>query len=378
MFRINFNGGDVIYWNGQPAFPFRENLKDLPAFLEERFQSLSISDMILFGDCRPVHRIAIEAARRKGIRIHVYEEGYFRPYWVTLERNGVNAHSLLPRDPDWYWRVGANLPDYGDGESFTSPLRLRAMHDVNYHLDCIVNPVLFPGYRTHCAVTAPLEYAGYLRRYVALPFYRRRDKKVLDSLIADGVPFFLLPLQLNNDAQIRDHSSFSDMKQVMEYVMESFVRSAPGDARLVIKNHPLDSGLHDYAGTICRLERRFDLSGRIHYVETGDLVGLLSCARGVVTVNSTVGGWSLSGRCPTIALSDPIYNLSGLTFQGKLDEFWQNPEAPDMELFRRFRNTVIHTTQVNGGFYSPEGIGMAVRNSIRLLTAEKSPLEELL
>ena len=99
---------------------------------------------------------------------------------------------------------------------------------------------------------------------------------------------------------------------------------------------------------------------------------------GTVTVNSTVGALSLGLSCPTIALSDPIYSLPGLTFQGQLDDFWQGRTLPDAELFRRFRNTVIHTTQVNGGFYCRDGIALAVEGSRRLLASPRSPLEELL
>ena len=105
---------------------------------------------------------------------------------------------------------------------------------------------------------------------------------------------------------------------------------------------------------------------------------MLGHARGLVTVNSTVGSVALGLDCPTITLSDPIYNLAGLTFQGALDEFWQAGEAPNRELFRRFRNAVIHTTQVNGGFYCRKGIELAVKNSAAVLENSTSPLEALL
>lgn len=101
-------------------------------------------------------------------------------------------------------------------------------------------------------------------------------------------------------------------------------------------------------------------------------------ARGTVTVNSTVGGVALQHNCPTVTLSDPIYNLAGLTFQGGLDQFWNDAESPDKDLFRCFKSVVVRATQVNGGFYCPKGIALAVKNSIASLTAERSPLEELL
>jgi capsular polysaccharide export protein len=168
------------------------------------------------------------------------------------------------------------------------------------------------------------------------------------------------------------------MTGVMEYVMESFASHAPTPARLVIKNHPLDMGLVDYPVVIARLERRFGLTGRVIYLESGDLEALLRRAAGTVTVNSTVGGLALGMNCPTVALSDPIYNLSGLTWQGDLDSFWEEKGPPDRELFRCFRATVIHATQINGGLYSRPGIALAVQNAVGPLTAERSPLEELL
>jgi capsular polysaccharide export protein len=42
-----------------------------------------------------------------------------------------------------------------------------------------------------------------------------------------------------------------------------------------------------------------------------------------------------------------------------------------------FRNTVIHTTQVNGGFYEESAIALAMQGIQRLLNGP-SPLDELL
>jgi capsular polysaccharide export protein len=116
----------------------------------------------------------------------------------------------------------------------------------------------------------------------------------------------------------------------------------------------------------------------VDFLESGHMPTLLSHVAGVITVNSTVGGSSLMHNVPTIALSDPIYNLKGLTHQGSLDDFWHTPEPPDSTLFQRFRSTVIHTTQVNGGFYTRCGIDMAVNNSLEVLLAKTSRIERYL
>jgi capsular polysaccharide export protein len=378
VFKVNFNAGDWAYWVGRSGWNYRGHVSGLRDFLDDKYRQFGITDQILFGDRRLVHRPAVSHGEVCEVRTHVFEEGYFRPYWVTLEREGVNGHSLLPRDPDWFRDVGARLPDYGDGQPFQSYFSIRAAHDVAYHTAGFLNPLLFPRYRTHAPVNAAVEYIGYAGRLPMLRFHKPRDHALADTLIRASTPFFLLPLQLGSDAQIRDHSRFDDMTGVMELVMESFARHTPVETRLLIKNHPLDMGLVNYPVVIRELSDRFGLSGRVDYMETGDLETLLRHALGVVTVNSTVGALSLGLNCPTIALSDPIYNLPGLTFQGGLDDFWRERPLPDAELFRRFRNTVIHTTQVNGGFYCRKGIELAVENSLRMLEPERSPLEEML
>jgi capsular polysaccharide export protein len=277
-----------------------------------------------------------------------------------------------------FYEAGARLPPPAPIVPFHSPFWRRAVHDVVYHVASSANPLAYRGYRTHAPVTAPVEYAGYIHRFSRLRFLRARDEGLINALIARPEPLFLLPLQMNSDAQIRDHSRFEGMAEAIAYVVESFARYAPADANLLIKNHPLDMGLVNYGKIINKLINRFDLAGRVHYVETGNLSLILRHAQGLVTVNSTVGAVGLDLGCPTITLSDPIYNLPGLCFQGALDQFWTELVKPDAELFRRFRNTVIHTTQVNGGFYCCRGIDLAVRNSLRLLEPDQSPLEELL
>lgn len=378
VWRVNFNAGDALYWGGRPGEHFRGPIEELPAYLNEIYRRHEITDQILFGDCRPVHRPAVASARAGGIRTHVFEEGYFRPHWVTLEREGVNANSPLPRDPDWYRRVGAQVPEYHRGTQFKSPFWMRAGHDVAYHVAGMANPLLFPRYRTHAPSNAAVEYAAYLRRNCRVKLVERRDAMLIDRLVAAATDYYLLPLQLGNDAQIRFHSPFNGMDDVMDYVMASFARHAPPESRLVIKNHPLDVGLINHAAICARIAHRYGIEHRIDYLESGNLAMLLEHARGTVTVNSTVGSVALGYSCPTIALSDPIYNLPGLTFQQGLDEFWTQGEKPDEALFHCFRNTVVHAAQINGGFYCRTGIALAVEHSIGPLTSDLSPLETLL
>jgi capsular polysaccharide export protein len=165
------------------------------------------------------------------------------------------------------------------------------------------------------------------------------------------------------------------MGEVLHKVLRSFSTHAPGHARLVVKNHPLTPGLVNYHQATREIATHYAVADRVDFLEGGCMPTLLSHVAGVVTVNSTVGGSALLHSRPTVTLADPIYAMPGLTHQGSLDDFWVAPRAPDATLFQRFRNTVIHTTQVNGGFYTPCGIEMAVNNSIEVLMANTSRIE---
>ena len=378
VYKINFCAGDALYWRKKTAFSFRAKSETLESFIEEKYRLLGITDLVLFGDRRPVHRVAIENSKAFGIRLHVFEEGYFRPFWITLERDGVNAHSPLPHDPKWFLEAAAHIPKQNGIVHFDSPFRNRAFHDVLYHFAGMFNPLLYPHYKTHAPTTAFTEYLGYLKRFPLVGLIKKSEKKKIDSLVASKVPYYVFPLQLNSDAQIRDHSCFSDMIEAINYVMDSFAKHAPKDSFLVIKNHPLDMGLVPYAKTISSLAQQYGLQERVHYFETGNILYLIQNAQGVVTVNSTSGIVALKNGIQTISLSNSIYNIAGLTSQSTLDQFWNEQSPPNKNLFESFRPVVLYAAQINGGFYCNKSIQIAVENAGCILTSEKSPLEVLL
>ena len=81
--------------SGQPLQTLLRHLERVPEAFETLLREKSITDIVLYGDTRPIHAHAIDRARDLGVRIHVFEEGYLRPYWVTYERDGSTGHSKL-------------------------------------------------------------------------------------------------------------------------------------------------------------------------------------------------------------------------------------------------------------------------------------------
>lgn len=369
--KVNFTAGDRLYWRSPGAVSYKGSMRGLHAFYNRQFSQHQISDVVLFGDCRPVHRPAIELAHQRGIRVHVYEEGYFRPFWVTLEHGGVNAHSQLPREADWYVNAAKTVPHYGNGKAFDAPFWKRAAYDVGYNFWAGLNPFLHPGVQSHVPYSPLTEYLGYLRRAVRIQRAAPRSRQLEKQLIEENEnwPFYLFPLQLDSDSQIMHHSPFDGMLDATGRVIESFAESAPQKTRLAVKIHPLDPGLQNYERFVNQKARALGVLDRVFYLESGNLPNLLNHTAGVVTVNSTVGGSALIHGKPTVVLGKALYDLPGLTFQGPLDRFWSSRVAPDPKLLRNFRDVVIHHTQINGGFYSKDGIKLAITNSLpRLCT----------
>ncbi|MDX2479667.1 MAG: hypothetical protein QNK24_04945, partial [Desulfuromusa sp.] len=100
VLRVNFNGGDWIDWNSADAISYTGSQYDWPAYVSDLLQRHRITDLVVFGDCRSLHSIAIEQSRAFGIKVYAFEEGYIRPDWITLEEGGVNGYSRFCSDPD--------------------------------------------------------------------------------------------------------------------------------------------------------------------------------------------------------------------------------------------------------------------------------------
>jgi capsule polysaccharide modification protein KpsS len=303
---------------------------------------------------------------------------YLRPNWVTVEMGGVNGHSSLPRDIDWYMAAAQATPAWTGGRPIASNFTRRAVQDVLYNLSSLAMSPLYLGYRSHRPWHPLVEYAGWLPRLVAQRMDRRRLQAATRRVQNALGDMYLFPLQLDSDFQIRSHSGFEGMPPAIDHVVRSFARAAPAESRLVVKEHPLDNGLVNWGRIVRRIAQEHGVSDRVDFLNGSPIEPLIDRARGVVTVNSTSGFVALSLDRPVIALGSAIYDLPRLTFQGPLDAFWTGGEPPQAASFDAFRRVVAARTQVNGGFFSRSGLEMAVAGAmerLRALPADAKPWE---
>lgn len=373
--RINLNGGDRYDWP-EGAVDYRGRKADWAIFFDRFIREHGITDLVLYGDCRPMHLAAHRLAKLRGVSIHVFEEGYIRPDWMTLEPDGVNGHSTLDRDPASLRIRARHLPPLPDLPSITASFGRRARDSYWYYHRVVTGRFRFPFYRSHRKGMIIIEGLGWIRKFA---LSSRRAAQAVQTLaaVADK-PYFLFPLQLNGDYQIREHSPFGTMMTAADYVLDSFAHCAPQDAHLVVKEHPLDCGFHNWRRFVERRARALGIADRVHHLDGGDLARLSREAQGMVCVNSTSGTLALSAGKPVIVLGDAIYDVPGVTHQGHLDRFWDAPQAPDMELYDAFRRVLHEYCLVRGGLASQSATETLVANSIdRLLGAGGSDIAEI-
>lgn len=352
VYKINFNGGDLM------TFPFfnisinyRGKLQDFEDFLRNVIVSKKIDTLMFFGDYKPYHKIAIKVCEESNIPYYVFENGYLRPHYITLERGGINGRSKLPKDSSFY----LTLPDFIMPEPINSEFSYikRVCSSIYHYLFLELLRPYFPNYVPYknYAPYASFLYC-YFRGLVRKLIYKITERKT-SSLIKNELrnKYFLVPLQVYNDSQIHLHSDFKNVEEFIYEVIKSFSMYAEPEHYLIFKHHPEDRGFTNYKRYIKKIALNFKVINRVLYVHDLHLPTLIRNSRGVVTINSTVGLQSLIHGVPVKVLGRAIYDITGLTFQGSLDEFWKNPGSIDNQLLQKFKNYLILRTQLNGSFY---------------------------
>jgi capsular polysaccharide export protein len=363
VYRINLNGGDLRDWPDATA-NFRGRFSEWAVFLDKFLREHAITDLVLFGDCRPYHLSAHGLAGIRGVRTHVLEEGYLRPHWMTLEPEGVNARSMLSRNKDWFREEAQRLPPETFMPPITASFKRRARDSYWYYHRVVTGCLRFPHYRSHRPDPIVLEGLGWVWKFLWQDRESARAATVMRQLT--GKPLFLLPLQLSGDFQIRAHSPFPDMQSAASYAIESFAANAPPSSHLLLKAHPLDCGFFNWRSFVRGHAERLSLEDRLHYVDGGDLDKMLEGARGMLCVNSTSATLALAMGTPVCTMGEAIYDMPGLTHQGHLDTFWTNPTPPEDGVYRAFRRVLVDRCLVRGGLASKSAVrtlvqGMAER-----------------
>ena len=171
----------------------------------------------------------------------------------------------------WYREQGGNFPSYPSDDTGTS-LLVRAWHDVRYHLASFLMRKKFPHYSTHRPDSPLREYLGWARRFPTLLFHDWNGKRVIKSIISAQESSAQETVMRKPITSCRFSSAlilklefihpFKNVSEVIEYTIRSFAANAPSQTCLIIKNHPLDTGLVNYNRLIDNLIKQYDFRSK--------------------------------------------------------------------------------------------------------------------
>ncbi|EIE6838018.1 capsule biosynthesis protein [Campylobacter coli] len=347
VLKLNFNGGDFFFYpNGKRC---KCDEKDLENFYENFFKEKKIDAIVMYNDCRLIHAKAIKVARKLGIGIWIFEEGYLRPYCITFEKDGVNANSSLPRDKNFY--LSCNILTKESIKEIPGGFKFMAFSAFLYWLFSFLLAPFFNN-KLHHRTLYPFEFLFWFRSLYRKYLYKFTEKKLNQKIYSLEKKYFLAILQVYNDTQIKHHYKKS-IEEFIEELILSFANHARAKSYLIFKHHPMDRGYRNYSKLINELSQKYHVEGRIFYVHDTYLPTLLKNALGCITINSTVGLSAILEGCPTKVCGNAFYDFEGLAYPKKLQFFWREAHAykPNPSLVLNFKNYLLNTNQFNGNFY---------------------------
>ena len=381
VWRVGFNAGDRAFWFHPSSYiPYRGTADAWPETFQTLLDEKSVTDIVLYGDTRKVHASAVAEARKRGLTVHVFEEGYMRPYWVTYERGGTNGNSRL---------MDTSIQDMqealatSDMEAPLPPghwgdMRQHVFYGAVYHWFVRFWNGKYRNFRPHRDLPVTKEFKLYLKRLILMPIQAIERRIATLRIRLSGFPYHLALLQLEHDSSFQMHSPFETMADFLDEVITGFAEGAPKHHHLVVKAHPLEDGRTPVRRDIKRLAKMHGVSGRVHYVRGGKLAQLLNDARTAVTVNSTAGQQVLWRGIPLKVFGRAVYAKPEFVSGQPLQEFFQTATRPDNRAYKDFRRYLLETSQLPGGFYSARGRRQLMRQVVDMMLGSDDPYEALI
>ena len=331
---------------------YSEDILFFKKFLKKVIQNKEIKHIFMYGNVLIPHIKAldlVEELKKEGenIKSHIFELGYLRPNFVTLEEKGINFASGFIKDRDFYLKQDS----YKAFPIAKKHARLRirkvwkAISFINHS---------FRNYKIvefdHKLQPKPIYIWFQVKGFLLNFFFKLTEFKLKKKCFLKN--FYLVVLQVSTDSQLTFGSNFKDNKEFIYKVIKDFSKAKLNDSNLVFKHHPRDRGYNNYYTFIKKVSKEFGVYNNVFYIHDYFLSKLFqnkNC-KGTVLINSTVGYQSLYHSVPVKSLGISPYNIDGLTDQKDLTRFFKNPTPVDKKLFNKFYKYILENSQINGNF----------------------------
>ncbi|CAM3954916.1 hypothetical protein [Mesobacillus thioparans] len=291
---IEFNHQVGLIKNGMDSE--RKLLTTVTKCLEniKKFDSEYNFDLFVFFGNTIISNIIRAYCKKNNKQYYNMENGYFRPYTLMVDPKGVNYNSTIPREFEFYRNLSL---------------------DSNRLSEYLMKPE-YAG--TNSAET--LYYRKIFYNYYGIHIEdKKRTSNINNKMNKDffELPeeYIYVPFQLETDSQIIKHSpNVKTMNQLVEVTsksLERYNRDNNKNLKIIYKTHPLYTSelkIMDLEGIqqICKQDPN------LIFLTDGNNKELLSNAKAVITINSTVGLEALIAHKPVITLGQAFYNISGL------------------------------------------------------------------
>ncbi len=380
LWRVGFNQGDRFFWPDRSTYlPYLGTPDQWPDWVTQVFDDKDITDIVLYGDTRPIHAQAIAIAKSRGIMVHVFEEGYLRPHWVTYERDGSNGNSRLM---DTQLQEMQDALAQRDLELPAAParwgdLRHHVYYGFLYHAAVMLANWRYRNFRPHRSLSVRQEFRLYLARLFFMPAHALQRMIATQRIKYGGFPYHLVLLQLEHDASFQMHGPFDTGAEFLEECVKGFAEGAETHHHLVFKAHPLEDGRMSQRTILTKLAKEYGVKKRVHYVRGGKLAELLDHTRSVVTVNSTAAQQALWRGLPLKAFGKAVFSKPEFVSDQPLDQFFAAPKRPDSKAYRDYRHYLLESSQITGGFYASRARRRLLRQVVDMMLAKDDPYEAL-
>jgi len=212
-------------------------------------------------------RLAFAAAARDARRPCLFVERAPLPGRLTVDPQGVNAASSLPRDPGFY--------------------------------------------RQWAARTQPPPAAGWRRLGTDLVARSARRSGIGQTRATSDLAaqrFLFCPLQVQDDTQVTRFSGWCDGMDGFLAALSDAVENLPSGWSLRVKEHP--SSRRSLAPRLTDMQARH--GDRLVVDNRTDTFEQVAASRGVVTLNSSVGLQAFFHDKPVVVLGDALFRIPGV------------------------------------------------------------------
>ncbi|MGB1091467.1 MAG: hypothetical protein ACPGYX_05040 [Oceanobacter sp.] len=368
---VSFNGADKFLGPKAHRYDFYGDLAEWREWLAEYCRVAQPGAVILFGSERPAHKVAREMASSLNLDVWCLEEGYVRPGFITMEKDGNNAGSpMCSAFPDAEWQPDPSV-DFHEARDFKG-FKAYSLKSAIYYITRTLTTFGRRKSLYHKRFTPHVEVFHWARNVARRWRYAQKNLSVIQTLLEhyDG-RFYIVPMQIARDCNMGDAAMGWDSARLIRESLKSFAEAAPVGTRLVFKVHPLDRGHSNWEPYVNEHARHLGIADRVDVIDTGSLGLLTRHSAGMITVTSTSGLSAIHHGVPLLVVGKAVYAHPELAMCGEgepdFNRFWSEGFVAPEGVRRRFECWMKEMSLVPGDFYAEEGIEVACRSVIQRL-----------